>query len=45
MTVRGARAVVLAALLALGIAQAAQAKTLKLNWVEKASPEYGYPAE
>ncbi len=44
MTVRGARVTVLAALLALGVAQAAQAKTLKLNWVEKASPDYGYPA-
>ena len=37
------RVTVLSALLALVAAQAAEAGTLKLNWVEKTSTDYGYP--
>jgi hypothetical protein len=40
---RVARVTVLSALLALVSAQAAEAGTLKLNWVEKTSTDYGYP--
>lgn len=39
-----ARRVAVAAAIALAAAPAAQAKTLRLNWVERTGPEYGYPA-